>query len=307
MFIRQQAFCGTNTEFLKGGLHCHTTRSDGKLSPEATIVLHAAHGYDFLALTDHRNYNFKNYAPESGVLIIPGMEMDVTLTTKDGMCFHTVALGPEEASNGYRQDERPASAKVSDQYEFQPYLDEMRSRNNIVFYCHPDWSRTPAHSFENLEGCFAMEIWNSGCVIEDNMDVDNGLIWDELLVRDKKIYAVAVDDGHEMEHHCNGWVMVNAEKNVDSILRALKEGRYYSSCGPEIYDFYVEDGVAYCKTSPCKRIIFKYGLRPTPIKRAPEGGYITEAQQKVSGYSYVRVLAEDEDGKRAWSNPIWLA
>ena len=306
MFIRQQAFTGENKHFLKGGLHCHTTRSDGKLSPEATIDLHAAHGYDFLALTDHRFYNLKNFAPESGVMIVPGMEMDASINNVNGMCFHAVALGPEAEKNGYKQDERLASGRVQDQSEFQPIVDEMRARNNLVFYCHPDWSRTPARSFEKLEGCFAMEIWNSGCAIECDMDTDNGLIWDEMLVRGKHINCVAVDDGHEIEHHCNGWVMVNAEKNVDSVLKALSEGRYYSSCGPEIYDFYVEDGIAHVETSPCKRILFKYGLRPTYVKRDPDGGLITSAGTKVEGYSYVRVWAEDENGRRAWSNPIWL-
>ena len=45
---------------LKGGLHCHTTRSDGRGTPEEVIRLHAAKGYDFLALTDHRIYNRRN-------------------------------------------------------------------------------------------------------------------------------------------------------------------------------------------------------------------------------------------------------
>lgn len=37
--IRQQAFGGKG-KMLKGGLHCHTTRSDGKCSPEEVIRLH---------------------------------------------------------------------------------------------------------------------------------------------------------------------------------------------------------------------------------------------------------------------------
>ena len=34
---RQQAFLG-DKKFLKGGLHCHTTRSDGNLTPEETLT-----------------------------------------------------------------------------------------------------------------------------------------------------------------------------------------------------------------------------------------------------------------------------
>jgi predicted metal-dependent phosphoesterase TrpH len=50
---QQQAFAGSE-KMLKGGLHCHTTRSDGRGTPEEVIRLHHENGYDFLALTDHR-------------------------------------------------------------------------------------------------------------------------------------------------------------------------------------------------------------------------------------------------------------
>ena len=177
----------------------HTTLSDGKRTPDEVRALYRSHGYDFLALTDHRNYNFKNFAPETGLIVVPGMEMDGNITTDEGMCFHTVCIGPEGEANGFRQDERFQSAVVKDQFEYQPVVDELRAKNNLVIYCHPDWSCTPARSFEKLEGCFAMEIWNSGCVVENNEDVDNGLIWDELLVRGKRIFAVDDSAGNIAE------------------------------------------------------------------------------------------------------------
>ena len=74
---QQQAFSG-NERMLKGGLHCHTTRSDGQGTPEEVIRRHHEHGYDFLAITDHRNYNYLNFAPEVPITIIPGMEFDNT-------------------------------------------------------------------------------------------------------------------------------------------------------------------------------------------------------------------------------------
>lgn len=304
MIQRQAAFEGGSRYFLKGGLHCHTTRSDGALSPEDTIRLHAEHGYDFLALTDHRFYNYRNFAPETDLLILPGMEIDADITTDRGMCFHTVALGPEADKNGYRQDERVESGKVTGQEEFQPYVDALKAHNNLAFYCHPDWSRTPARSFDRLKGYFAMEIWNSGCVLEDEMDADNGLIWDELLVNGSRLNCVAVDDGHAPQQHCLGWVRVNAEKSIPSILDALEHGRYYSSCGPEINDFWIEDGVAHCKCSPCSMIRFVYGLRPSKVARDP-AGEITEYALPVREGGYVRLVIEDKEGRRAWSNPIF--
>ena len=34
--------------FFKGNLHCHTTVSDGKLSPDEVVALYRDLGYDFL-------------------------------------------------------------------------------------------------------------------------------------------------------------------------------------------------------------------------------------------------------------------
>ncbi|MBR4234990.1 MAG: CehA/McbA family metallohydrolase [Clostridia bacterium] len=305
MIIRQQAFTGGNDKFLKGGLHCHTTRSDGQVPPDEVIRLHAEHGYDFLALTDHRFYNYTNFAPETNVLIVPGMEIDVSITSDAGMCFHTVAVGPAQDKNGYAQDERVPSGRVADAAEYQPYVDALRQRNNLAIYCHPDWSRTPARSFENIKGCFAMEIWNSGCALELDMDTDNGLIWDELLQSGRQISCVAVDDGHKREHHCKGWVMVDAEKRLDAILSALEGGRFYSSCGPEIYDFYVEDDTVCVRTSPAAAVKFMWGFRPSRVVRAADAP-LTEASAKLNGRKYVRAVVIDKQGRKAWTNPIYL-
>lgn len=94
---RQQAFTNSSKKFLKGGLHCHTTRSDGKLTPEETLRYAASQGYDFQAITDHQIYNFRNDAPDTGVLVIPGMEYANDLEKGRGYrCFHTVCIGPEK-------------------------------------------------------------------------------------------------------------------------------------------------------------------------------------------------------------------
>ena len=162
--IRQQAFIEKN-KMLKGALHNHTTRSDGAMAPEEVIRLFKENGYDFMALTDHRVYNFKDYAPETGMTIIPGMEFDnggSMKCEKGGFrCFHTVCLGPaKEEGNDFVQDEKLDSAVAKNQEEYQPYLDKIHANKNLTMYCHPEWSFTPARYFENMKGNFAMEIWN---------------------------------------------------------------------------------------------------------------------------------------------------
>lgn len=308
--IRQQAFSG-DEKMLKGGLHCHTTRSDGAGSPEEVIRYHHQHGYDFLAITDHRIYNYKNYAPEVPITIIPGMEIDASFQTQQGFrCFHTLCIGPEkEKGNGYEQDQHYELGRVDNQEEFQPYLDEAHAKGNLTVYCHPEWSSTPARYFENLKGNFAMEIWNTGCAMENDMDRD-AAYWDEILGQGKVIYGVATDDGHPMNQHCGGWVMVRAQNQIGSILEALKNGAFYSSCGPEIYDFYVKDGVAVVKCSPAAKIRLHCDRHPTRIIRA-EGEGLREAEfdlrwKDTIEYKYVRVTVIDNENRYAWTNPIFL-
>jgi len=309
MIIRQSAF-ETNKKLLKGALHCHTTRSDGKGDPADVIALHHANGYDFMALTDHRYYNYENFS-DKPMTIIPGMEMDANFPSERGTvhCHHIVCIGPEKsAGNGFDQDQRFESVRISDPAETQPMIDMIHAANNLTIYCHPEWSGTPACDFKMLRGNFAMEIWNSGCAMENELDT-NAAYWDELLCEGQRIYGVATDDGHAMNQHCKGWVRVNAENNIPSILDALQNGRFYSSCGPEIYDFYIEDGVVHVKSSPVVQIGLRHLRVPYRVARPDSGeSTLTEASFPLRfgpGAHYVRAFVVDSEGRRAWTNPIW--
>jgi hypothetical protein len=304
--LRQAAFTGS-APLLKGGLHCHTTRSDGVMEPEEVIRLHKCGGYDFLAITDHRLYNHRDFAPEACMTILPGMEMDRTVTGLFGHCFHTVSLGPAlEDGNGFMQDQAFARGEVADQYEYQGVLDMLHANNNLTFYAHPGWSNTPVRAFENLRGDFALELWNTGCMLGSDMDTDNGALWDELLMQGKRLYGVAVDDGHAPYQYLKGWVRVNAVNRVSAILEALRTGAFYSSCGPEIYQFSIAGGVARVDCSPCRWVNFCYGRSPWR-KFEDGGGLVTHAEFPVpDDFRYLRVTVMDESGCRAWTNPIFI-
>ena len=241
--IRQAAFDGPE-RMLRGALHSHTTRSDGDGTPEEVLRAYASKHFDFVALTDHRIYNYRNFAPDTGITVIPGMEMDRSLPGTSVHCHHIVSIGPEQGEgNGFAQDQRFGTARISTAAECQEMIDMLHANGNMTMYCHPEWSGVTPREFETLRGNFAMEIWNSGCAIENGLDT-NAAYWDELLAQGQRIYGAATDDGHAMTHHGNGWVMVRSENSVSAILAALREGAFYSSCSPEIYDFRVEDGVA---------------------------------------------------------------
>ena len=304
--IRQTAFAREGA-FLKGGLHCHTTRSDGLGEPEDVIRKHYEHGYNFLALTDHNIFNRKNYA-DVPMTILSGIERDLGLPgwgQDRPHCVHIVGIGDPAAPEGPAQEEQiPYYGRYEDCSAAQGMIEEMHGWGLKTFYCHPEWSGTTWHDFRCLQHLFGTEIWNSGCAIENEQDNGNGLYWDEALDEGRKNWGIAVDDGHQMEHHCRGWVMVKSENNAAAILQALEDGAFYSSCGPEIHDFYVRDGRACVDCSEAAAVSFhtlRYPLRKTA------GNHLTHAECDLrEGIRYVRAVVTDAEGRRAWTNPIFL-
>ena len=104
--------------------------------------------------------------------------------------------------------------------------------------------------------------------------------------------------------------MVNCEKDINAILKALEKGEFYSSCGPEIYDFYVEEGKAVIECSPVAKIRLQSDMHPNRMLQDEEGN-MTYAEFDIANYwagpyDYVRITIEDKEGKRAWTNPIFL-
>ncbi len=63
-------------------LHCHSTTSDGVLSPSALVLRAAGQGVDFLALTDHDDtrglVEARATAAESGIELVAGVEVSIT-------------------------------------------------------------------------------------------------------------------------------------------------------------------------------------------------------------------------------------
>ena len=303
MVLRQAAFAKPGT-FLKGNLHCHTTLSDGSTSPESTVRQYANAGYDFLAITDHQLYNFRNYAPDTGLLIIPAMEADRFLEADTGMpVVHVVAIGPEEG-NGYTHGQPVHYQRGGKAIDCQDIIDDVLAANNLPILAHPMWSgNSPEETFA-LQGYGLMEVWNSASSIEWGVD-ENTYHWDYLLHKGRKVFGVASDDGHNMDVNCHGAVRVKAEKNADSILQALKNGEFYATCGPEIYDFYIEDGKICIQCSPVSQVIARNLTTPHRVVR---GENMVGAQIPLRDLckDYIRVEIVDAQGRRAWTNPIFL-
>jgi hypothetical protein len=79
-------------------LHCHSTASDGALSPTELVQRAYQQGVTSLALTDHDTttglFEAQVCATATGIKLIPGIELSTNWQTK---CLHIVGLGIDPA------------------------------------------------------------------------------------------------------------------------------------------------------------------------------------------------------------------
>ena len=73
-------------------LHLHTYHSDGTRSPKEVVDVARSHGLDIIAISDHDNlaayYEIKSYADQSGVTLIPAIELSCAY---EGVDVHVLA------------------------------------------------------------------------------------------------------------------------------------------------------------------------------------------------------------------------
>jgi predicted metal-dependent phosphoesterase TrpH len=84
---------------LRYDLHCHSTHSDGLLTPAAVAQRAAQRGVDVWALTDHDEVSglseARGAAEAAGIRFVPGAELSVSWRD---VTLHIVALGIDPAS-----------------------------------------------------------------------------------------------------------------------------------------------------------------------------------------------------------------
>ena len=89
-----------NKNQYKANLHCHSSRSDGKLSPEELKALYKANGYSILSITDHCNPKDHSEMNEDDFLLLTGYEAYIR---PDPLGRHNV-FAPEVHLNLFARD-----------------------------------------------------------------------------------------------------------------------------------------------------------------------------------------------------------
>lgn len=321
-----------NKKCYKANLHSHSTISDGKFTPEELKDLYKSAGYSVLAYTDHEvlvphdELNDEEFLALSGyeVQIYGDMEPPKRMRRVNHMNFYpkdkdNVKMPFFNMDDIMRLDKKPDISRAvydGDGNEYKEYsveginrlIDKAKKAGFIVSYNHPTWSKEDASIYTNLEGLFAMEIYNSDAQLSGS-DCYCPYVYDEMCRSGQKIGCIATDDTHKSEDLFGGFTMVYADSlSHEAVIESLEKGDYYASRGPEIKKLWYEDGVFHIECSPAKEIIVSNSARriaDISIKRSKEGD-ITSADFPIDETDwYVRFTVTDKDSKTANTRAYW--
>jgi hypothetical protein len=280
----------------KGNLHTHTTNSDGKMAPEILAKKYLDAGFHFLALTDHWKITRPNFNLDGKLLILEGLEVDVWQTELNET-VHIVGIEPHQSFDIDQKTTPPQQA-----------IDILNDAGALTFVAHPYWSSLIPQDMLDLHDYLGVEVYNHGCEVELAKGFSS-IHWDDLLIRGKKLFGFAVDDTHQrIPDYCGGWVWVKApELTKAAVCSAIREGSFYSSTGPEIYQLEIQDKKAYIECSPVCRINFMGNGWTGWTIWPKDGKTITGAEFPIrDNVRYLRVECVDKFGKIAWSNPFYF-
>lgn len=323
--------------FYKANLHCHTTFSDGQLTPEQVKEHYLKLGYSVVAYTDHDLMVCHQHLTDENFVALNGFEVEFWEKDRPAKSWpfrhecHLNFIGLDPGNEiqpfwhrskyiignnhlrhlGKFDENEPDFERWYDQYCISRMMREGREKGFFVTYNHPGWSREDYSFYSGYEGMNALEIMNGAGIINGYNDYAIRP-YDDLLRQGKKILAIAGDDNHnrvplDSVYSDSGvcWTMIKAKKlTYKAITDAMLKGDLYASEGPEIYELYVEDNKVYIKCSEARRIVLTRYSKNCAIATMKDGVPLTEASFDVSSDKgvFFRLTVTDLKGKMAFTN-----
>ncbi len=315
-------------EWLKAQFHAHSLSSDGELPPESVAHQYLHHGFDVLTISDH--WTMTKVATPDGLLLIPGAELMVD-PVGGPMCPEFLAIGIDEVPdepNGDPANWYPYMNCVIKTFAtFDDGASFVAEREGASVLCHPSWSGLPQETVFAAGALDGIELWNASAHRENDRG-DSSYVWDLASDAGLTFSPFGTDDSHYPAFDvADGWTMVRATgRTRDAVVAAIKAGHTYASTGPTVLDVERDGEQVEVACSPARHIWLHGGwedgvgvsagprgrLEDAAILERNDRGLITRARFSPSpdpwtekrGPRWWRLVVEDEDGRRAWTNVI---
>lgn len=319
--------------FYKANLHCHSSVSDGRLSPTELKAAYQARGYSILAITDHEWMVPHPELNDPTFLTLTAYEMTVrdgetttpdnrvvhmNLYAQDPNCTRHICFDPQAARKYCRLTEedvsRPELGEPAEHVYTPEFINrvtrEASEKGFLVSFNHPDWGLEREADYLRYGGFFAVEVYNHSCFMDVGLNEENLNVYDAMLRSGHRLFCTCNDDNHnrrgldsDLTDSFGGFNMIKApELSYGAVMQALKNGDFYASCGPEFHEMYVEDGCLHIRCSPVRDILLGTSGRKGAHIRARAGEAVTEAVFELKDYyHYFRVTLMDHQGRKAFS------
>ncbi len=274
----------------RGNTHTHTKVLDYFNKKDISVIAswYKEKGYDFLIITDHNTPGRGNevicheeVADPPFFIMLCGLELS--------KIRHQTALGIDKY--------------IGDEESLQDGVNKTIEAGGVPILNHPQYPVIKASEFIATKGLNHLEIYNHKRRKETPA---SEMLWDSILSapEGRIVYAVASDDNHHRKKNAGrGWIMVEApylakETIKDNILR----GNFYASTGIILKDYQIANGSIIIDTENGSRITFIGSMgRVLSIVNGSRATYKTTGNEV-----YVRIKVTGDDGKMAWTQPVFI-
>ncbi len=314
----------------KANLHCHSTFSDGKKTPQELKEMYKANGYSILSITDHEAPNNHSYLNDPDFVTITGYEayvrpdaecrydvygkeIHINLFARDPENEAIVCYNPRYCK--YISDERRTELKKVGSQKAREYsveyinefIQTAKENGYIAAYNHPWWSMEDEADILQYEGFFSMEMCNYSSYRMGRLEY-NAALYDKMLSRGKRIFCHSADDNHNVApsdslsfDSFGGFAMIMPESfTYDSVISAMEKGEMYSSMGPVFKEVSMTGNQIHIECSEVERIMVFTGSKKPYKKFADVDGTVTSADFEIDDRAkFVRISIIDKYGKYA--------
>ena len=324
-------------DFYKANLHIHSSISDGEMSPEEIKKAYMEKGYSVVAFTDHEVMVPHPELTDGHFVALTATEIGVNQKSDCEFCYtkayHLNIYSSEENKSCFNSFDSskiwlnqslpfitPEQKNIGIKRIYTTdCINEIISMANqegcIVSYNHPVWSLQDYTDYIDLKDLWGVEVYNNLCA-KDGL-LDSPKPFDDMLKNGECVFPLATDDAHHLQDCFGGFVMIKAEKLIySSIFSALKNGDFYASSGPEIYELSIEKGVINIKCSPVSFACVSTDCRCTYTKRMDDsplteitidiGDYLNRVNTDMNKRGYIRITLTDEVGRSAFSRAYYI-
>lgn len=261
-----------NRHLYKANLHCHSTISDGRLTPKELKELYMSHGYSAIAYTDHEIYLTHNDLTDDSFVALNGVEYGKSeskeLPPKLSRTAHWCLIAKKDdikeqpvytnadafwgnakahISEACFNTEKPSFTREYSPERFNEMVRIAKEEGFFVTYNHPQWSGEHYDVYMRYEGMDGLEIVNGGETGEGYINGDFAA-WD-MLSGGKRVFLLATDDNHNALAPENprggtfmGYVKLAAPSlTYDNLIKSLTTGDFFAGTGDFYHELYIWD------------------------------------------------------------------